>query len=217
MSGFLDFDVQRMLFTVPGILIGFAFHEFAHAYVADKLGDNTPRYQGRLTLSPLAHIDIIGFLMIVLVGFGWAKPVQINTRNFKNIRRDDMLVSLAGPAINLIIAVIFSILVRIYIISGIGANFDATLNAIIIALLDYTAWINIILFVFNLLPIPPLDGFHILSDIMPFRNYRLLNTLERYGSLVLILLIITRVTDYIIGIPAIYISNGISSLLSIFF
>jgi Zn-dependent protease len=104
--------IKETLLLIPGILLGFSFHEYAHAQMAVWLGDDTPKQQGRLSVSPLAHIDILGFILILLAGFGWAKPVQINESNFKNRKRDDILVSLSGPAMNLLIAIFFLILMK---------------------------------------------------------------------------------------------------------
>lgn len=110
------------IMMIPGILLGFVFHEYAHAIMADRLGDPTPRQQGRITLDPRAHIDWIGFFMIILVGFGWAKPVMTNTRYYKKPRRDDILVSIAGPFMNLIIAIVFLLLIKLIDILGIFSS-----------------------------------------------------------------------------------------------
>lgn len=149
------------LILLPGILLGISIHEFSHGFAAYKLGDDTPAKQGRLSLNPLKHLDILGFLCLLLVGFGWAKPVMIDPRNFKNPRRDDIIVSLAGPLSNFIVAFIFVGLMRLM------DNFMYTGNfAHIMALVFlYTVQINLVLMVFNLLPVPPLDGHHILGDI----------------------------------------------------
>lgn len=198
-------SIETILLTIPAIIIGFSFHEFAHAYTSYKLGDPTPGNQGRLTLSPLAHIDIIGFILILLAGFGWAKPVQINPRYYKNPRRDELIVSLAGPAMNLVVAFVF------VVIHGLIDNFysgDDVVVYNILRVIEYVTWINIILFFFNLIPLPPLDGFAILRELMPRRQYRLVWFLEQYSTIILLLIIITPVVSYVIIPPAEYI-NGL--------
>ncbi len=207
-----DFDPIRILLTIPGIIIGLSCHEFAHAYMSDRLGDPTPRNQGRLTLSPLPHIDPIGLLMIVFVGFGWAKPVQINPRHYKNPRRDEILVSVAGPLTNLFLAVLFSILLKVMLTANVFSGMSESLFVNILLLFNSTIWINIILFIFNLLPLPPLDGFHILANIVSPRSYGFLQKLEQYSTIILILLIVTKVTTYIVGIPAQYVYSGIRGI-----
>ncbi len=197
-------SIETILLTIPAIIIGFSFHEFAHAFASHKLGDPTPGNQGRLTLSPLAHIDIIGFILILLAGFGWAKPVQINPRYYKNPRRDELIVSLAGPAMNLVVAFVFVVIYRLTV------NFYTSDNVIIYNLLrviEYITWINIILFFFNLIPLPPLDGFHILRELLPQRQYRLVWFLEKYSTIILLLIIVTPVVSYIIIPPASYIND----------
>ena len=163
-------NFQNMLYALPGILIGLTVHEYCHAMAAYKLGDTTARDQGRLTFNPIKHIDPIGFLFIIFAGFGWAKPVQFNPENLRNLRRDKAIIAVAGPLSNLILALLFIGLIRIWFnmlesaAEGSGQtaafltspNFLIALNVILRA-----AMINIGLFVFNLLPIPPLDGSHI--------------------------------------------------------
>lgn len=149
------------LIMLPGILLAISIHEFSHGFVAVKLGDNTPKIQGRMTLNPLKHIDPLGFMCLLLVGFGWAKPVMIDSRNFKNPRRDDLLVSIAGPISNFIMAFIFVIIMKIS-----DMFLPVTdMTQVIWSVLAGTVSINLVLMVFNLLPIPPLDGHHILGSI----------------------------------------------------
>ncbi|MCG8538695.1 MAG: site-2 protease family protein [Clostridia bacterium] len=206
-------DFLKTLYILPGILIGFSLHEFAHAQTAVWLGDDTPKYQGRLSVSPLVHIDIIGFLMIIFAGFGWAKPVEINPDNFKNKKRDGILVSLAGPLMNLIIALFFLILMKIlyYIPESILNNY---LYEIIINIFNYTVWINVVLFVFNLLPIPPLDGSHIFFNLFELKEKGFYHGFYEKSRFLLPLLIITNLIDKIISPPIIMIYN---SLIGFFF
>ena len=153
--------ILNKLIMLPGILLAISIHEFSHGFIAVKLGDDTPRIQGRMTLNPLKHIDPLGFLCLLLVGFGWAKPVMINPRNFKNPRKDDFLVSIAGPVSNFIMAFIFVVIMKL-----VDMFLPVTdMTQVIWSVLAGTVQINLVLMVFNLLPIPPLDGHHILGDI----------------------------------------------------
>ena len=155
--------------TVPAVLIAITFHEFAHAFAADKLGDDTPRRQGRLNLNPLSHLDPIGSMMLVLAGFGWGKPVQINPRNFNkkiSMSAGEAIVSVAGPAMNFILAIVFTIIMcalmrfaPLFVISKVGM--------VILLLIQQTIIINIGLGIFNLIPLPPLDGSKILLHFLP--------------------------------------------------
>ncbi|NLI91521.1 MAG: site-2 protease family protein [Peptococcaceae bacterium] len=206
------FDLTETLYSLPGILIGFAFHEFAHAQTAVYLGDDTPRLQGRTTLNPFAHIDIIGFLMILLAHFGWAKPVQINPYHFKNKKRDDFLVSIAGPLMNLFIAFLFVLLSKLFLY--LPENLlDKSTYDIVINILDYTVWINVVLFVFNLLPIPPLDGSHIFFGLTGLSGSPLYYRIQQLSTMILIVLIITNLLDKIIGPPIIYIYDNLTGIL----
>ena len=178
-------DILLKLYIIPGILLGFTIHEFSHAIVAYRLGDDTPKHQGRLTLSPFAHIDLMGFLAILLIGFGWAKPVQINTGKFKNPRRDHILVSLAGPLSNLALAII-SLL--IYKFASPFAS--GQLGQVFMTLLLYCIIYNFILFVFNLIPIPPLDGYSIFKNLAPLSFYPFFSRIEKYTSWILLIFVI---------------------------
>lgn len=192
------------LLIIPALLIGFTFHEYAHAITADRLGDKTPRYQGRLTLNPLVHIDIMGFILFIIAGFGWAKPVQINPNNFKNYRKDDLKVSFAGPAANIIIAFIFTLIYIIFEEATQGkesGSFSALIIGFINIVLLYTAFYNCVLFILNLLPVPGFDGYHILSDIFP--NIKAFNGSTSYIiQIIFILLLMSSLGYYIVTIPA---------------
>ncbi|MCR4435549.1 MAG: site-2 protease family protein [Clostridiales bacterium] len=208
-----DLDPLRILLTTPGILIGLAMHEFAHAYAADRLGDPTPRSQGRLTLSPLPHIDILGFILIMLVGFGWAKPVQINPRNLKHPRRDDILISIAGPFTNLLLALVFALIYKFFLVYSANYTVSEKIFNNVSLLLFYTIRINVVLSIFNLLPVPPLDGFHILANVIPATSYHIIDTLERYGSIILLILIVANITSYILSPIVMLILNIIIAFL----
>ena len=146
-----------MIFRLPALLIALTIHEYAHARVAVALGDPTPKFQGRLTLNPIAHLDPIGLIMLWLVQFGWAKPVEVNARNFKNWDKDMMWVALAGPGSNILMA--FTAGLVYALVNKFGVNVDA-LNQI----LTLTCVYNMYFAIFNLLPIPPLDGSKVLSN-----------------------------------------------------
>ncbi|HCF50333.1 MAG TPA: site-2 protease family protein [Syntrophomonas sp.] len=183
-----------LIIYLPAILIAITFHEYAHGRVAYALGDDTPRLQGRLTVNPLPHIDWIGFAMLFIFHFGWAKPVQVNPYNFKHIsiKQGMMLVSLAGPGMNLLLAFLALILMRILI------PFQSSETVVIsLQLLQPLVSINIILAAFNLIPLPPLDGSKILAGILPDSGARLMYGLEQYGFVILMLLIITGMASKI--------------------
>jgi Zn-dependent protease len=196
-----NIDIYSMILTIPAILIAFTFHEYAHAIVADKLGDKTPKFQGRLTLNPFVHIDPIGFLMILVAGFGWAKPVQTNPRAYKNYYKDDLKVSLAGPVANIIVALAFSIIAGLFIKVAGSLPLSISVIKIIYAILDITIKINIMLFFFNMLPLPGLDGFHVFRDLFPSKFYKVEEQLYRYQMIILIIFVVFGVASYIIGVP----------------
>jgi Zn-dependent protease len=185
------------LTILPGIIIGLSFHEFAHAWVANKCGDPTPKYQNRITISPLAHIDPMGFLALIFIGFGWGKPVIINPNNFKKPRRDELFVSLAGVTLNLILAIAFTGVLRL--LYEVALVFMRTtpgmiLEEIIISII----YINIVLMVFNLLPIPPLDGFNVITQIFNLRNTEFYYRVYDKGFFILMILILFNVTSKIL-------------------
>ena len=181
-------QLLSIILSIPAILIAFTFHEYAHAKVADMLGDKTPRFQGRLTLNPFAHIDPIGFLVIMIFRFGWAKPVQINKLAFKHRYKDDLKVSLAGPLANFIVSLVFSILYAFYI-RFITLNNGGTLASIIGNIITYTIVLNVNLFIFNLLPIPGLDGFSVLEDLSPKTFSKISEQIHRYQFIIFALVI----------------------------
>ena len=185
------------LLMLPGIIIGLSFHEFAHAWVSDRLGDPTPRRDGRVTINPLAHIDWIGFAALLLVGFGWGKPVVIDPRYYKNRRRDEFLVAIAGVTMNFIIAVILSIPVRM-MMKHYGAGVPSDLMYNIFQMLYYAVFINVVLMIFNLLPVPPLDGWNIFTQLFKLDQYDWWYKVYRYGTYILLALIIFNVTDLVL-------------------
>ena len=184
------------LLMLPGIILGLSLHEFAHAWMSDRLGDPTPRRQGRLTINPIAHIDPLGFVALLLVGFGWGKPVMIDPSYYKNRRRDEFLVAIAGVTMNLILAVILSFpakaLMNMYYSS------ESALIENIFYIVYYAVSINVCLMVFNLIPCPPLDGWNIVTQIFRLDRYRWWYKVYQYGQWILLILIFANVTDMIL-------------------
>jgi Zn-dependent protease len=238
------------LLALPGRLLAISAHEFAHAYVADRCGDHTARYLGRLTLNPLKHIDPIGFILMTLVGFGWAKPVPVNPRNYRNYRSDDLKVSLAGIAMNLLLfllgcVILYTLVGAALVKAGAAAQGDAYFisalygdKCIFIAdgehysymaltdmikyapymsdwliapvfgqfagyltqMLMYFVITNLVLAIFNLIPMPPLDGYHVLNDLVLHRSALFANpNVVRAFSGVMMVLFITGILSNIIG------------------
>ena len=195
LSGFLAFDLSLIPFVVITLLVAFTVHEFAHAYVAYKFGDDTAKRQGRLTLNPIAHLDPFGTILIFLAGFGWARPVPVNRFHFKRPRLAGILVSVAGPLSNLLVAalalLIYIILIRVGVFAAIpeafGEGFETFFNLFV--------RLNLVLFIFNLLPFPPLDGYRIIEDLVPARIRPKLTQYEGLGIVLFLVLVITPVGD----------------------
>ncbi|KAB3532530.1 site-2 protease family protein [Alkaliphilus pronyensis] len=184
------FDLSRIVLTLPGILVAITLHEFAHAYTAYLLGDPTSKHYGRLTINPISHIDVFGFLMLMLAGFGWAKPVPINPNYFKKRKLGTLLVSIAGPATNILLALIFTILLGLQLRNG-G-------NSLVISIIEYSIFINIGLAIFNLLPIPPLDGSKVLLAFLPDRFENYYYQYQKYSHVLLLLLLVFNGIDLIL-------------------
>ncbi len=173
------------LILVISLLIAIAIHEFSHALVADYLGDPTPRLQGRLNLNPLNHIDLTGLLFLFFFGFGWGKPVEIDSFNLKNPRKDEAFISIAGPMSNFILALLFSLILRLF--NFFEINFLSTIGYVIFALMIR---MNLVLGIFNLLPIYPLDGFKIVAGFLSEEKVAEWYELKKYGFIFLLLLIL---------------------------
>ena len=208
-----NFDFIRTLKFLPGIILGLTVHEFCHAFVAHQCGDSTSRDQGRITLNPLKHIDPLGFIMLLVAGFGWAKPVQFMEENLRNPKTDVIKIAVAGPLSNAIIAMILSLL-----FSGLVSVlpiYSSQTTQVIYEIIHYAIFINWGLFVFNLIPLPPLDGSHLLFYQLK-RFPVLYNGLYKYGSMILFgLLIATTLTkiDFLPIWPAImFLGDGFLSL-----
>ena len=198
----MKFDWQSILYSLPGILIGLTVHEYCHALAAYKLGDTTARDQGRLTFNPLKHIDLLGFLFIIIAGFGWAKPVQFNPENLRHPRRDKAIIAAAGPLSNLILAFIFMALIKVWVafmISATSSNnpeqivsilYSKPIVIILIAVIQ-AARINLGLLIFNLVPIPPLDGSHIVFSGLNL-GHEIERRIMRIGAPLLFIILIVQ-------------------------
>ena len=190
--------IARILEFLPGIILGLTVHEFSHAYIAKRCGDLTSSVQGRVTLNPFKHIDALGFVMLLVAGFGWAKPVQFNEENLRNPKTDVIKIAVAGPVSNAITAMLLSIIFSLYnhFLPGYYGNWMQIVNNVFL----YAIYINWGLFIFNLIPLPPLDGSHLLLN--QFKRFpRLYDGLYKYGSWIFFGLIIVTVFTRINLLP----------------
>ncbi|PLT48739.1 site-2 protease family protein [Bacillus amyloliquefaciens] len=196
MDRFLYYPLELMPYVVITLIVAFTMHELAHAYVAYRFGDDTAARQGRLTLNPIKHLDVFGTILILVAGFGWARPVPVNRRAFKRPRLAGVLVSVAGPVSNLLLAFIgFFLLVLMHaygmeLLSAFSMGLDRF----------FSIWIqlNLALFLFNLLPLPPLDGYRIIEDLVPPRVRAKMTQFESYGIIVFLVLFVTPVGSYVV-------------------
>ena len=204
-------ELLGLLISAPGVLIAITFHEFAHGYAAYKLGDDTAKSQGRLSLNPFAHLDPIGTLMLLVAGFGWGKPVEVNPRNYTrkiSMEKGEAIVSLAGPLMNFILAIIFSAIYKFASLSFM----TSTVGVVIVLLIRTTISINIGLGVFNLIPLPPLDGSKIIMPFLPYKAKEFFVNNEQIFYIIFVLIWITGIAGTIIT-PAInWVSKGILAL-----
>ena len=217
-----DGALLSFVISIPGILIAITFHEFAHAFAADKLGDDTPRRQGRLNLNPFKHLDLFGTIMLVFAGFGWGKPVEINLRNFNrnmSLSKAEAIVAAAGPLMNFLLAIVFEIVLCLIIkfapgvnvIGGViyssGQAIGLTLNII-----QSIVAINIGLGVFNLIPLPPLDGSKILCGFLPYNAKNWMDSHSQIFEIVFIALWIVGILSLIVEPIILIINNGLTNL-----
>ncbi|MFZ7120436.1 MAG: site-2 protease family protein [Eubacteriaceae bacterium] len=195
-------NIMEIVYVLPALLISITFHELAHGYTAYKLGDPTAKDMGRLTLNPIKHIDPIGFIALLILRFGWAKPVPYNPNYFEKRKQGTFLVAIAGPLTNILLALISIILIMIL----------KPDNITIYSFLENLFYFNVIFAIFNLLPVPPLDGSKLIASILPEKMETYFWKYEKYGYGVLLLLMVTDVIGYILN-PAINIT--ISALITI--
>jgi Zn-dependent protease len=184
------FFLKVSIMLVPA-LMAITCHEVSHGYVANRLGDNTARQMGRLTLNPLKHLDIIGTLMVFIVGIGWAKPVPVNFNNLRHPKRDMIWVAAAGPATNFCLATLSALAMR-GIIAATGVSDASPLQALlepIILMLAFSVYINLVLAIFNLIPVPPLDGGRVAVGLLPYRQAVAYSRIEPYGMIIIIALV----------------------------
>ncbi|MDR0905678.1 MAG: site-2 protease family protein [Oscillospiraceae bacterium] len=214
MTGVLGFlDTEKLLSIVLSVipaLLCITFHELSHGFVALKLGDTTARDMGRLTLNPIKHIDIFGLVMMVAFGFGWAKPVPVDMRNFKNPKRGMAVTALAGPVSNILLAAVFFALYGVaaaFAPASSGSAFD-----VILQMVARTAMLSVALAVFNIIPIPPLDGSKVLFALLPDRAYSKLMRVERYGFIILMVVIYTNILDSTIGAATMWTADRLSPI-----
>jgi Zn-dependent protease len=190
--------IMDKILILPGIIIGLSLHEFGHAVVAYKLGDNTPKLQGRVTINPLAHIDWIGLAALFFCGFGWGQPVQINPYNFKNRRTGMLMTAFAGVVMNLLLAAFFTLVLKLVTVAFGSYTLASGMGQVVWQMIYYTIQINLVLMIFNLIPVPPLDGFNIIANIFGFAGTQTYWNIYRYGSWILVLIIVTGVTGIVI-------------------
>jgi len=195
-------NLQNILYSLPGIIIGLTVHEYCHAFAAYKLGDHTARDLGRLTFNPLKHIDLIGFIFIIIAGFGWAKPVQFNPENLARPRRDKAIIAAAGPLSNLVLALVFIAILKAWLLIPEFTSNNAILTFFftgpfitVIDVIFRAATINLGLFIFNLLPIPPLDGSHIVFSGLNLRPETEAVIMKVGAPLLLIIILIQNRTN----------------------
>ncbi|MHC5293202.1 site-2 protease family protein [Listeria welshimeri] len=193
MPSFLAYPLEMIPYVLVTLLIAFTIHEWAHALVALAFGDDTAKNQGRLSLNPLVHIDLFGMLMILIAGFGWAKPTPVNRFKLKKRRLGSVLVSLAGPISNLLLAIVGVGLYALFL------NYSFfTYGSITETFLMIFVELNLVLFVFNLIPIPPLDGYQILVEFLPMSARVKLEPVERYAMLIFLIIALTPISNFTI-------------------
>ncbi len=212
-------QLLALLLTLPGVIVAITFHEFAHAFAADKLGDDTPRRQGRLNLNPLSHIDPIGFFMLIFVHFGWGKPVEINPTNFnrkRSMSAQEAIVALAGPVMNILIAIILTIV--LFAINAFAPTFVISqIGVLVVLTLQMAISVNIGLGVFNLVPLPPLDGSKVLMHFLPYDAKTWFMEHRQIFYIIFVVLWVTNLISYIISPVINVVYRGIYSLVSAMF
>ncbi|MBR3152838.1 MAG: site-2 protease family protein [Clostridia bacterium] len=221
-------SIITTILTLPGVVLAISFHEFAHAFAADRLGDRTPRNQGRLTINPSAHLDPIGMVVLLFAKIGWGKPVQINPNNFttKSKEKGEAIVAIAGPLMNFLLAIVFTVIFYILSIVDGSAVFEMITStqiegmsfmALISLVVYYAIIVNIGLGVFNLIPIPPLDGSKIFLRLLPYKAQRWIAENETMIYMIFLLLCFTRILGLLTGPIIIHVGNAIFWLVGTIF
>ncbi len=218
METFFRYSLQELPLVLLVFAISLSVHEFAHAYVAYKFGDSTAQRQGRLTLSPLKHLDLFGTIAILILGFGWARPVPVNRNNFKNPRIAGILTTVAGPISNLLLATLGFIVFLFLVKFRVFDSFPDALVTTLSTFFNMFIQMNIVLFVFNLIPLPPLDGYRIIEDLVPNNVRAKMSQYEQYGAFIFLILVLTPLDNYTIqpifkiAIPSVF--HWISSIVT---
>lgn len=210
----------NLLLTIPGVLIAITFHEFAHAFAADKLGDDTPRSQGRLTLNPLAHLDPIGSIMLLFAGFGWGKPVEVNPRNYDrrmSMDKADAIVSIAGPLMNFVLSIILTIIYCAIYKFSYNAIETSQVLKIVMPMIFYAISINVGLGLFNLIPLPPLDGSKVIKPLLPFNAREWFESNQQTFEIIFAVLWIFGILGEIISPLISIVFNGLIKLGALIF
>ncbi|MCD7034724.1 site-2 protease family protein [Metabacillus sp. GX 13764] len=213
----LAYPLEQLPFVIISLAAAFTLHEFAHAYFAYKFGDPTAKNQGRLTLSPLAHLDIFGTLLIIIAGFGWAKPVPVNRFFFKNPRLAGVVVSIAGPLSNLLLAFLGYAIWYGLVAAGMMNNIPINVADSLQQFFSIFIGLNTILFLFNLLPFPPLDGYRIIEDLVPNTLRAKMSQFEHYGAILFLVIVLTPLNRYVIQPYFAYGQNTIGSVFDLIF
>ncbi|MBO5479475.1 MAG: site-2 protease family protein [Clostridia bacterium] len=212
-------EIISLLLTLPGVIVAITFHEFAHAYAAYKLGDDTPRMQGRLNLNPTSHLDPVGFVLLIFAHVGWGKPVQINPRNFDrkySMSAGEAIVSVAGPAMNFILAILFTVIY--FAVYKMAPTFLATeIGFYVMLMIQSAAVVNVGLGIFNLIPLPPLDGSKIFRNFMSYNVKEWLDRYEKYFYIAFLILWITGLAGQLISPIISWITSGLFKLIGLLF
>ncbi len=219
-TGNIEGFLLQLLYILPAIVIAISFHEAAHAWMANKMGDPTAKNLGRVTLDPTKHFDLFGLISFILLGFGWGKSVPTNPRNYYNYKKANVLVALAGVTMNLAIGVLTTVIICVLIVSGVFSASDyspqaMTFISIIYMILFYIASINLVLCFFNLIPIPPLDGHHLVKGFIARKSPNFYMNYQRYGFILLIVALYATPLGTYISRLVMWIMQGIAGLFGI--